>query len=321
MKTIDDITKSDLSRLPGAAVRFGEPMSRYTSLGVGGPAEALAIPQAEIAFQELLALCRKREIPITVIGNGTNLLVGDSGIDGIVILLTKCHHRIFIHEEAAPRVSVIAMAGARLRTLCEFALSRNLEGLNVIHGIPGTVGGAIMMNAGTTRGCTADRLKAVTTITPEGITRRFQKKELNFGYRTLSWPGQTDSASVWSPIIISAEFELKIAEHPEALNKEAIMAMQDRRSTQPGGFPNAGCFFKNPPGSRSAGELIDRCGLKGKCVGGAEVSTRHANFLFNRGDATAADFLNLMGLIKKTVKEKFDIGLEAEIKLLGRHRQ
>lgn len=297
-------------------VKFGEPMSQHTSLRVGGPSEAYVVPDSRQELIELVKWSCENCFPYLIVGEGTNLLVKDQGIPGIVIALRKCLDRISIRSEKANSVMVRAMAGARLSALCAFAIKKGLKGLNFALGIPGTVGAAIMMNAGTAYGWMASALNSVTLLLPSGDLQSVKREALKFSYRKLSWAPDDSRNNLGRPVIIEGEFNLFPAD-PAQLKKEANTILKDRKKKQPTAMPNAGCFFKNPETGKTAGELIDLAGFKGQKLGDAEVSSRHANFIINRGNASAADIIALMELIQKTVKEKFNINMEAEVKIVG----
>jgi len=300
----------------GGNVKFDEPMSRHTSLRVGGPAEAFVIPENIEALKGLIKWSWQKKIPYLVIGDGTNLLVKDSGINGIVVVLTKCLKTITQTGTGTDGVIVTAMAGARLRNLCSFALERGLEGINFAVGIPGTIGGGIMMNAGTVHGAMESALESINVLLPTGRSRRIKREKLNFSYRNLSLNNEKIDSCQGQPIVLDGCFCLRPSD-PEKLKKEAQAILKTRKERQPTGLPSAGCFYKNPVSGKTAGELIELAGLKGKSIGGAEISSKHANFIVNRQRASAADFLALMELVEETVSKMFNIDLEREVKIVG----
>lgn len=300
----------------GGNVKFGEPMSKHTSLRVGGPAEAFVVPENIEDLKSLIKWSWQKKLPYLIIGDGTNLLVKDSGINGIVVVLTKCLKTIAQTEIGTDGVIVTAMAGARLRNLCSFALERGLEGINFAIGIPGTIGGGIMMNAGTAHDAIESALESINILMPTGKILRIQREKLNFSYRNLSLNNERFDSSLGHPIVLDGYFCLRPSD-PERLKKEAQAILKTRKERQPTGLPSAGCFYKNPVSGKTAGELIDLAGLKGKSIGGAEISSKHANFIVNRQRASAADFLALMELVEETVSKMFDINLEREVKVVG----
>ena len=297
-------------------VKFGEPMSRHTSLRVGGPAEAFATPENVEDLETLVKWSWDRGLSYLIIGKGTNLLVKDNGVHGIVIVLTKCLKKIDQTDTNTDGVIVTAMAGANLKALCSYALKQGLEGMNFALGIPGTVGGGIMMNAGTSHGSMENVLKSINVLLPTGDTRRIKKEALDFDYRKLSWSPELTDGHRDQTVILDGRFCLCPSD-PEALKKTAREIIRTRKKRQPIGLPSAGCFFKNPASGETAGKLIEMAGLKGKSVGGAKISSKHANFFINRHKASAADFLALINLAEKVVLEKFNVHLEREVKVVG----
>lgn len=297
-------------------VKFGEPMSRHTSLRVGGPAEAYVVPENVEDLEALVKWSWDRELSYLIIGKGTNLLVKDSGIHGIAIALTKCLEKIDQTDTDTGVAVVTAMAGVNLKTLCAYALKQGLEGMNFALGIPGTVGGGIIMNAGTSHGSMENVLNSINVLLPTGHTRRIKKEALDFDYRKLSWSPELTDGHRDQTVILDGRFCLCPSD-PEALKKTAREIIRARKQRQPIGLPSAGCFFKNPVSGETAGKLIEMAGLKGKSIGGAEISLKHANFFINRHKASAADFLALMDLAEKVVLEKFNVHLEREVKVVG----
>ncbi len=300
----------------GNTVKFDEPMSKHTSLRVGGPAQAFVAPENIEALKDLVTWSWQKEIPYLIMGNGTNLLVKDSGITGVVIVLTQCLNTISQTDRNTHGIIIIAMAGASMKTLCSFALKRGLEGMNFALGIPGSVGGGIMMNAGTSYGFMEDVLQSINILLPTGEVRNIKKKNLDFAYRKLSWNKEDIEGHPGQQIILDGRFRLSPSD-PEKLKKEARKILETRWQKQPKGLPSAGCFFKNPVSGKTAGELIEMAGLKGKSMGGAKISTKHANFIVNHHNACADDFLKLMELVEETVLKKFNINLEREVKVVG----
>ena len=298
-------------------VRFEEPMSGHTSLKVGGPAEAFVTPATLNDLQALIRWNEKAGLPFLVIGDGTNLLVKDTGIAGLVIVLTKCLNKISTTGSRDGGVTVRAMAGARLHKLCSFSMAAKLKGMNFALGIPGTVGGAIMMNAGTSHGWIENVLEKITILTPAGETRTVAREQLDFSYRKLSLKNGLLNLTAGYPIIIDGHFYLKPA-YGQQLQQEAEEILKKRKANQPTHLPSAGCFFKNPVSGKPAGELIELAGLKGNKIGGALISPKHANFIINSGGASADDILALMENAQTAVLKMFNIKLEAEVKIVGR---
>jgi UDP-N-acetylmuramate dehydrogenase len=313
---LDPATRKWLESRFRSSVRFNELMSKHTHFRVGGPADAYVAPESIEDLVPLVSRLNKQGIPYRVIGDGTNLLVKDGGIRGIVIVLTKCLNKIVQADAEGDDVVVNAMAGARMRMLCDFSIARGFEGMNFALGIPGTVGGAIMMNAGTSHGSMESVLDAIRVLTPEGQIENIGKEKLNFGYRELSWGNEKNESDQIPAIILEGRFCLRLSD-PEKLKKEAEAILRKRRKTQPIDFPSAGCFFKNPLSGKTAGELIELAGLKGRKIGGAEISTKHANFIINQGNASSADILALMELVQEAVSKAFGVKLETEVNIVG----
>jgi UDP-N-acetylmuramate dehydrogenase len=307
--------KNWLTEQFGRHVRFDEPMTRHTYFRVGGPAEAFVTPPDTSALEQLMRWCRAGRQPWMVIGGGSNLLVKDGGIGGVVISLSRCLNDIQT-AEGGGGVRLTAQAGVKLPSLCRHCIERGLAGLNFALGIPATVGGAIVMNAGTARGSMADVLESVGCLQPNGRWVRFDRRELDFAYRCLSWKGNGPNGGGEAPIVVDGSFSLKPGD-AKILADEAEEILKMRTAQQPLDQPSAGCFFKNPAPDRSAGKLIEMAGLKGRQIGGARVSSRHANFIVNGGGATARDILALMELVQKRVAEKFAVELVPEVKIVG----
>ncbi len=314
--SIDKDSINWLNNLFGSCIKFSEPMSKHTYFRVGGPADAFVCPDNVEKLKELLRWASDKRIPYTVIGDGSNLVVRDKGIPGIVIALTKCLNEISSSGRDGEFVLIKAMAGVRTQTLCRYAIEEGLSGINFALGIPGTIGGAIMMNAGTSSGSISDVLDSVNVMLSSGIMLRIKREDLDFSYRKLSWGKNFIKSYQEEPIIIAGWFRLYQSD-PVELRNEARIILKKRRDNQPTEAASAGCFFKNPPSGKTAGQLIDAAGLKGTRIGGAEVSARHANFIINTGTASASDILALMQLIQETVFNKFNINLEPEVTIFG----
>jgi UDP-N-acetylmuramate dehydrogenase len=292
-------------------VRFDEPMSAHTSFRVGGPADALVTVTDENEMAFLVPFLRDNGLPFLILGGGTNLLVKDGGFPGVVISMAGRLSEII--QVAATKIT--AMAGAKLNTLCRYAIEKGLAGMNFAVGIPGNVGGAIRMNAGTTRGAIGGVLENIRVMGLDGTIIRLDASRLRFGYRRMTLP-ETMFADVNQFVIIDGQF-LLTAGFPEVLAAEADMLLKKRKAAQPVHLASAGCFFKNPAEGGAAGKLIDMAGLKGLRVGDAEVSALHANYLVNRGNASAADILTLMEIVREKVVAAFNIYLEPEVQIVG----
>jgi UDP-N-acetylmuramate dehydrogenase len=304
-----------LNKTFGRQVKFDEPMTRHTYFRVGGPAEAYVSPTNIEDLTQLIRWCSAQGHKALIIGGGSNLLVKDGGIAGIVISLRQCLTDIKVVGSGKNPV-VTAQAGVSLQALCRFCAKQGLGGLNFAVGIPGTVGGAILMNAGTKLGAMADVIDSIGCLHWNGRTRRYQRKELNFSYRNLAVEVNQAVVDSERPIIIDGHFQLETSDS-SMLQQEAKDLLKERLETQPVELPSAGCFFKNPIDGPSAGELIERCELKGYRIGDAQVSGKHANYIVNLGDASARDILSLMELVKTKVADQFKVDLEPEVKIVG----
>lgn len=280
-----------------------EPMSRHTSFRIGGPAQLFISVKDNDALVDLIKYINQSNIPYFVLGKGSNLLVSDAGIEGVV--LNICTDNI----EMIAADTISCDAGVRLSQLCGFALEGSLSGLEFAYGIPGTVGGAVFMNAGAYISEMKNVVVASRHITPEGKIEEITGDMLGFGYRTSCYHNTKN-------LIISATFKLNTGDKAE-INKMMQDFMNRRRSKQPLELPSAGSVFKRPEGLY-AGALIEECGLKGFSIGGAAVSEKHSGFIVNTGFASCADVLSLIKHIQDTVYSQKGVWLENEIKFVGR---
>lgn len=285
----------------GVKVRHGVPMSEFTSFKIGGNADIMAFPSSEEQLSRLLVLCCSNDIPMFILGNGSNLLVSDNGIRGIVINMRgiagmKCEGDI-----------IECGAGVNLSTLCGCALENSLMGLEFAFGIPGSVGGAVVMNAGAYGGEMSDVLLDCRYVTPDGKIMRIDAEDMKLGYRQSIFSSNGGIVTSVRVGLASGDKALLKAKMTETLAK--------RKQKQPLEFPSAGSVFKRPEGY-FAGELIEKCGLKGKSIGGAQVSEKHAGFIINTGGATESDVTHLISYVRETVLEKFGVQLETEIKFI-----
>lgn len=279
-----------------------EPMKRHTTFRVGGPADVLVRPAAE-ELPEVLALCRDHEIPYFIIGNGSNLLVGDKGIRGLVIEMTGDRELLTVTGNV-----LTVGAGVLLARAARKAAEEGLCGMEFAAGIPGSIGGAVVMNAGAYGGEMKDIIESVKVLTKDGDEKRLTREGLALGYRT--------SCIIPKQYIVT-EAVLKL-EQGDRTQIEARMGelKQKRVEKQPLEYPSAGSTFKRPEGY-FAGKLIMDAGLRGYQVGGAQVSEKHCGFVINRGDATAADICRLMEDVRENVQKQFGVTLEPEVKLVG----
>jgi UDP-N-acetylmuramate dehydrogenase len=300
----------------GEIAQFNEPMSRHTWFKIGGPADVLVRPIIKEDLVELVEWCEACRIPYLVMGKGSNLLVKDGGIRGVVILTDKCLDKITKTDLSEKSVGVCASAGVKLHRLCRYAIEKGLGGLNFALGIPGTVGGGIMMNAGTHKGAMENVVEAITVLWPSGKTEELKKDRLDFSYRALVVNNRNGSDPLGPPVLMEGKFKLYPADGKE-LKIQAETLLKKRRLSQPLDPMGPGCFFKNPESGPPAGFLIDKAGLKGTRVKDAIVSNRHANFIVNKGNASANDVIRLMEHIQDVVSRKYNVLLEAEVKIVG----
>ena len=279
-----------------------EPMSRHTTFRVGGPADVLFLPESEAQLIQGMSIAREAGVPWVVIGNGSNLVVRDGGIRGLVIALGEGMAAIVRTGD-----TLTAWAGASLARVAAYAQASGLAGLEFASGIPGTLGGGCAMNAGAYGGQLSDVLIDARVLL-HGEARTLTVDEMQMGYRT-SLPLREGG------IVISARFALK-PDAPEAIAERMRELNARRRDKQPLNYPSAGSTFKRPEGY-FAGALIEQAGLKGRSVGGAQVSQKHAGFIVNTGDATATDILTLIGVVQEAVETRFGVRLETEVRILG----
>lgn len=307
--------KAELEKKFGDFVCLDEPMSRHTSLSIGGPADAFARPVTMDQLVACVTWVKENNLPLTVIGHGTNLLVKDNGVRGMVITLKEIQSEIAIDHETEPHLFLTTGAGRSLHSVVSYAIDQGLKGLNFATGIPGTVGGGIFMNAGTNTGVMGDVIDSIRILTPEGRIERIFGKSLSFSYRKCDIRDDFGN-TISDAVIVDAVFKLERGEK-ERLKKERELLASSRKKSQPMNQKSAGCFFKNPGSGKSAGELIDLSGLKGRQVGGARVSTLHANYFINEENATALDMIRLKDLVRQKVLEKFGVYLEEEVRIIG----
>jgi len=283
-------------------IRLAEPLKDHTYFKIGGPAKFFIEPQDPNDLKLLLSLVKRYNFPIFVIGRGSNLLISDKGINGVVLRLNAPWFNKLSYKDNY----LEAGSGALLSRVVLFAKGHGLSGAEFLAGIPGTVGGALAMNAGIAQDnrSIAELVESVTVMDYRGNRKILNKKDIRFGYRT---------SSLSKYIILSALIKLN-RKNKEQINDKIKAYLKYRKLTQDLSKPSAGCIFRNPTGN-SAGRLIDLCGLKGKRIGGAGVSLKHANFILNLENAAARDVLQLTDLIKKEVRKKFNIDLKPEIKI------
>lgn len=279
-----------------------EPMSRHTTFRVGGPADVMVWPKGE-QLSQVIQLCRQLEQPYCIIGNGSNLLVGDRGVRAVVVRIGKGQDDLYVEENR-----VVAGAGALLSKTANFAAEHGLSGMEFAAGIPGTAGGAVVMNAGAYGGEMKDIIEQVTVLDSAGRERKLSLDELELGYRT---------SCILENDYIVTKVILKLVPGDKTTIFNKMKELKEQRVTkQPLEFPSAGSTFKRPEGY-FAGKLIMDAGLCGYRVGGAQVSEKHCGFVINRDNATAADVCRLIEDVQAEVEKQFQVRLEPEVKMLG----
>lgn len=298
-------------------VRFDEPMVKHTSFKIGGPAEVMFFPKDVLDLKMIFIEARNNGIPVFILGMGTNLLVRDGGIPGITVNLKSLNKIKIVGDQGSNPLLppfnkggsggiIYAESGVPLPRLLTFTARHGFEGLEFTAGIPGALGGAIVMNAGTKEGEMKDVLDRVTLMNRDGELKVFEKKEIPFGYRRSGLEGE---------IVIGASFKLRKGD-PDVIKKRIKDRITERSVREPSGLPNAGSIFKNPT-DEPAGRIIEKIGFKGFRIGDAEVSHVHANFIVNKGKAKASDVISLMKVIEERAFKERSIVLEPEIRIVG----
>lgn len=285
-----------------ADIKIDENLSQYVNFRVGGPADIILKPQSKEQLLSSVKVCMENNIPFYVIGNGSNLLVRDGGFRGVVMLLSD------IKNITVSNNRVIAECGAMLKDVSDKAAENSLTGFEFACGIPGTIGGAVFMNAGAYDGCVSDIIESAEVITEEGAVLTLLKNDLDLGYR---------SSIVMKNgyVVLSATFKLKKGEI-KSIHDLVNDLTKKRESKQPLEYPSAGSTFKRPEGY-FAGKLIEDAGLKGFSIGGAAVSEKHSGFVINKGGATAKDIIDLIRHIQDEVKRQFGVELHPEVRIIG----
>ena len=292
-------------KLQAAAIPFreNEPLAAHCTFKIGGPAQLFVMPENEQQLCSAVALCKEQAVRYYLLGNGSNILFADEGFSDVVIDVSALDAEIAVEDTV-----LTAGAGVRLAALCKAALKHGLSGLEFAYGIPGTVGGAVYMNAGAYGGEMKQVLRSATVLFPEEGVRTLSCEELKLSYRHSLLTEHPEA------VVLYAEFELTPGD-PEAIRAVMRELMAKRKASQPLEWPSAGSTFKRPEG-HFAGTLIDQCGLKGLTVGGAQVSEKHAGFLINRGGATFADMAELIRQVQQRVLEETGVTLEPEVKIV-----
>ncbi|MFQ5798000.1 MAG: UDP-N-acetylmuramate dehydrogenase [Bacteroidota bacterium] len=281
-------------------MKLSEPLLKYTSFRIGGPADYYLEPADKDDLVNLIRYVQRNQIPFIIIGSGSNVLISDEGYRGVVINLEARVNRLEVRGD-----TVMAETGVRTPRFVDFCVQRSLQGVEMLVGIPGTIGGAVIMNAGAHGGQISDYLVEVEVFR-EGKVIRVAKEEGEFAYRRSGFIRD---------VVLSAAFRLPKGDKDELMRRRREFLVK-RGKTQPLNFPNSGSMFKNPPGTYAA-KLIEEAGLKGLRKGDAQISELHANFFVNLGRASATDVLELMRIARETVHEKFNTTLEPEVKLVG----
>lgn len=286
-----------------ACVWEQESMKKHTTFRIGGPADLFAAPTTQEAVAEVIRICREQNYPFYILGNGSNLLVSDEGYRGLILQLYRNFSEILIEKD-----EIHVQSGAMLSVIAKRALEAGLTGFEFASGIPGTIGGAVVMNAGAYGGEMKDVLTEVTVLTKENEIRTIPAAELELGYRTSAV-----MKNGW--IVLGAKIKLQKGD-PQAIRAQMEELKEQRVTKQPLEYPSAGSTFKRPEGY-FAGKLIMDAGLRGFSVGDAQVSEKHCGFVVNKGNATAQDVLELIRQVTEKVKEQFGVTLEPEVKMLG----
>lgn len=302
-KNYNEIAQNLQKAVAQDRVKINEPLSLHTTFKIGGPADLLVFPANMQEVAGALKIAEQNSLPVTVLGNGSNVLVLDKGIRGLVLKISE-------HMSSIRRTdtTVFAQSGALLSDIAQFTAGHALTGFEFAVGIPGSIGGAVFMNAGAYDGEIRNVILAVNSVSPKGEIRRFLREELAFGYRHSIFQDNHH-------IICEVEIGLAVGNQCEIEAK--MFDLTDRReSKQPLEMPSAGSTFKRPPGF-FAGTLIEQSGLKGFVLGGAQVSEKHAGFIVNAGGATALDVLNLIKEVQRRVFDKFGVMLQPEVRIMG----
>lgn len=289
----------------GIAIEQNIPLSRYTFTKTGGRAQYLAFPKDLAELRKLVAAALADHLQLTIIGNASNLIIRDGGIDGLVIILTAMRKIKVEHN------LVTAQAGARIIDTAFTAARAGLSGLEFAAGIPGSVGGAIFMNAGAYGGETQQVVKSVTVLTRDNQVKTYSQAQMQFSYRHSLVQDNGD-------IVIKATFSLRPGKKLAILDQMHYLNAL-RRYKQPLEYPSCGSVFKRPKG-HFVGPMIIKSGLQGRQIGGAQDSLKHAGFIVNKGGATATDYLNLIHLIQKVIKEKYGLDLHTEVRIIGKEK-
>ena len=299
-----ELYKEEISSLVNSKILFDEPLKKHTTFGVGGLASIFIYPSSIDDLKKILKYSFKNNIKIFFMGSGSNMLISDNGFNGIVICLRKSFKNFDYNDSFETIAGTGVMLGQMVRTLSK----NSVKGLESLIGVPGTLGGALIMNAGAYGSEISNYLVSIKCITLEGNEKIYMKEDLEFSYRYSNIPK--------NEVVVEAKFQFQTGDINEIkINKDK--ASQSRRNNQPLQYRSAGSIFKNPKSGMAAGYLIDQARLKGLKKGDAEISTKHANFIINHGSATSENILDLIKIIKSEVYNKFKVNLDLEVKLMG----
>ena len=280
-----------------------EPLKKHTTFGVGGNANFIIFPKNNEDLIKIIQYAHNKEYDIFFLGSGSNVLASDNGYNGIVITLKKALNKITFNEK-----DIYIQAGAMLGTMVRIALSKGYKGFESLVGVPGTVGGALIMNAGAHGTEISELLISSRTISKNGEIKTYLKKDINFTYRNSTFPKDE--------ILLDAKFKIQKGNKCNILKRKEKVSIK-RKESQPLKYRSAGSIFKNPDSNPAAGYLIDKVGLKGLRIGDAEISKKHANFIINHGNAKSEQIYKLINIMKNKVNQEFNIKLELEVKILG----
>jgi UDP-N-acetylmuramate dehydrogenase len=304
-KRMNEETRRKLGAVADRDIEFDVPMARYTSFRAGGKAAALCFAKTLPQLQDLMSCLKDGGIPYRIIGKGSNLLVKDTGFEGVMIGLKGDFARV--EKNAHEKNLLLAGGGVTVHVLLQYCTEEGLSGLEFLAGVPGTVGGSVAMNAGAWGMDVGSVIREIRLLTVEGDVMRKDRVELNFSYRRLAIPSGS--------VVLTAGFNLK-EEAPKTIASRMAGYLKQRKEKQPLEFPNAGSVFKNPLNDY-AGRLIEAAGLKGVRIGGAMISEKHANFIVNLGKAKARDILTLAEWVRDKVYQEKGVKLEMEIQVMG----
>lgn len=308
---ISEEQKNRLTEQLQGKVFFNEPLANHSTIKIGGTADAYVIPENVDEFVKIVTWAKENEIEVFFIGAGSNVLFRDAGFEGIVISSASLN-KFGVKNKDESGILVTAEAGVLINDLVNFAISESVSGFEYLAGIPGTVGGALSMNAGTHGGVISDPLVEVLALDRAGKVYQWTKDKLEFAYRKTKFPR--------SCMVLSSDFYLKNGAREE-IEARASELRERRRNRHPLSWPSLGSVFKNPRQGPSAGQLVEEAGLKGVRVGGARIANEHANWIINENNATAKDVEVLVHLVREKVKESSEVVLEPEIIIVGRKNE